>query len=195
MFSKDLFCQQMSQQNVELLPPTHLSLLPPMRHSATVWLHAERICDKMVQPNSCTRKELFMETVVIERSIVVTADRERVWQAITAPEHIAHWFEPIRFERLAVGEALTFSWGGEGSIALVEPMERFGFRWQIAPPHPAQTLVIFALETVPEGTRITVTEQGFEALPDEVREIRFQDNVQGWEKELGELLAYLISRG
>jgi len=73
-------------------------------------------------------------------------------------------------------------------------MDRFGFRWQIAPPHPAQTLVIFALETVPEGIRITVTEQGFEALPDEVRAIRFQDNVQGWEKELGELIAYLTSR-
>jgi len=105
-----------------------------------------------------------MEAVVIERSIVVTADRERVWRAITTPEHIAQWFEPIRFERLAVGEALTFGWDGEGSIALVEPMDRFGFRWQIAPPHPAQTLVVFALETVPEGTRIIVTEQGFEAL-------------------------------
>ncbi len=92
-----------------------------------------------------------MEAVMIERSIVVKADRERVWQAITTPEHIAKWFEPIRFERLAVGESLTFGWGGEGSIALVEPMDRFGFRWQIAPPHPAQTLVVFALETVPEG--------------------------------------------
>jgi hypothetical protein len=54
--------------------------------------------------------------------------------------------------------------------------------------------VIFALETVPEGTRITVTEQGFEALPDEVREARFKDNTQGWEHMLGELLAYVTSR-
>ncbi len=88
-----------------------------------------------------------MEALVIERSIVVMADRERVWQAITTPEHLAQWFEPIRFERLAVGEALTFGWGGAGSIALVEPMDRFGFRWQIAPPHPAQTLVILAYLT------------------------------------------------
>lgn len=135
-----------------------------------------------------------MEAVVLERSIVVKADRERVWRAITTPERITKWFEPIRFERLAVGEVLTFSWNGEGSIVLVEPMDRFGFRWQIAPPHPAQTLVIFALETVPEGTRITVTEQGFEALPDEVREARFKDNTQGWEHMLGELRAYVTSR-
>ena len=135
-----------------------------------------------------------MEAVMIERSIVVKADRERVWRAITTPEHLAKWFEPISFERLAVGEALTFGWDGEGSIALVEPMDRFGFRWQIAPPHPAQTLVVFALETVPEGTRITVTEQGFEALPDEVRTIRFKDNTQGWEHMLNSLSTYLTSR-
>jgi uncharacterized protein YndB with AHSA1/START domain len=135
-----------------------------------------------------------METVVIERSIVVKADRERVWRAITTPEHIAKWFEPIQVERLAVGEALTFSWNGAGSIALIEPMDRFGFRWQIAPPHPAQTLVIFTLEIVPEGTRVTVTEQGFEALPDEMRELRFKDNIQGWEHMLGELLVYLTAR-
>ncbi|QBD75647.1 ATPase [Ktedonosporobacter rubrisoli] len=132
-----------------------------------------------------------MEPVVIERSIVVKADRERAWKAITTPELIEKWFEPIYFERLAVGEALTFTWGGKGSIALVEPMERFGFRWQSAKPHPAQTLVIFVLETVSEGTRITVTEQGFEALPEEIRQAHFQQNTQGWEKELGELSAYL----
>jgi uncharacterized protein YndB with AHSA1/START domain len=132
-----------------------------------------------------------MEAVVIKRSIVVKADRERVWRAITTPEHIAKWFEPIRFERLAIGEALTFGWDGEGSIALVEPMDRFGFRWQIAPPHPAQTLVVFALETVPEGTRITVTEQGFEALPEDVRQGHLKNNTQGWEHMLGELFAYL----
>lgn len=99
-----------------------------------------------------------MEAVVITQSIVIMADRERVWRAITTLEHIAKWFQPIHFERLAVGEALTFDRGAKGSIVLVEPMDRFGFRGQIAPPHPAQTLVIFALETVPEGTRITVTE-------------------------------------
>ncbi len=132
-----------------------------------------------------------MEAIVIERSIVIKADRERVWRAITTPEHMAKWFQPVHFERLAVGEAVTFDRGTQGSIVIVEPMDRFGFRGQIAPPHPAQTLVIFMLETVPEGTRITVTEQGFEALPDQVREIRYKDNMQGWEKVLSSLSTHL----
>jgi len=132
-----------------------------------------------------------MEAIVIERNIVVRAKRERVWRAITTPAEIAKWFEPIHFERLAIGEPLAFNWGGAGEIALIEPMARFGFRWQIAPPHPAQTLVIFELETVAEGTRITITEHGFEALSDEVRQTHVRNNIQGWKKMLGQLRTYL----
>ena len=132
-----------------------------------------------------------MEAVVITQSIVIQADRSRVWRAITTPGQIAKWFQPIHFERLAVGEAVTLDRGAKGSIALIEPMDRFGFHGQIAPPHPAQTLMIFTLETVPEGTRLTVTEQGFEALPEEVRESFFKGNIQGWEKVLSNLIAYV----
>lgn len=134
-----------------------------------------------------------MPAVVIERSIVVKAERSRVWQAITTPESMTKWFQPVHFEHLVEGSAMTFDGGAQGSIVIVEPMERFGFRGQIAPPHPAQTLVIIALETVPEGTRVTVTEQGFESLPDEVRASRFKDNMQGWERVLNSLSAYLTS--
>src|SRR5690242_7953619 len=102
-----------------------------------------------MQLTGCTRKENLVEEVVITQSII-QADRERVWQAITTPEQIARWFQPIHFERLVVGEAVVFDRGAKGSIALIEPMDRFGFRGQIAPPHPAQTLVIFTLETVSE---------------------------------------------
>lgn len=129
--------------------------------------------------------------MVIERSIIVKADRERVWRAMTTPESIAKWFQPVHFERLVVGETVTFERGAQGLIVIVEPMDRFGFRGQIAPPHPAQTLVVFLLETVPEGTRITVTEEGFEALPDHIRECCYKDNIQGWEKVLSELSVHL----
>jgi uncharacterized protein YndB with AHSA1/START domain len=132
-----------------------------------------------------------MESKVIERSIVVKADRERIWWAITMPDLIARWFEPIHFERLAVGEALSFGWDGAGEIVLVEPMDRFGFSWQIAPPNPLQTTVVFDLETVPEGIRITVREYGFEKLPEVVRQKHIDQNTAGWETMLAHLLAYL----
>ena len=132
-----------------------------------------------------------MDPIVIERSIVVSASRERVWRALTTPAEIAKWFEPIGFDRLAVGEPLTFTWGGAGEIALVEPMNRFGYRWQLVPPHPGQTLVVFTLDSVPEGTRITITETGFEALPEHARQTKLTDNTGGWEYMLGRLGEYL----
>jgi uncharacterized protein YndB with AHSA1/START domain len=132
-----------------------------------------------------------MDPIIIERSLVIRASRERVWRALTTPAEIAKWFEPIGFARLAVGEPLTFTWGGAGEIALVEPPHRFGYRWQLVPPHPEQTLVVFSLESVPDGTRVTITETGFEALPDDARQKKLTDNTGGWEAMIAQLGEYV----
>ena len=42
------------------------------------------------------------------------------------------------------------------------------------------TLVVFELQEVPEGTLLTVTESGFDAIPPERRAAAFRDNEQGW---------------
>jgi uncharacterized protein YndB with AHSA1/START domain len=138
-----------------------------------------------------------MDAITAERSIVVAADRERVWRAISRPEAFTRWFkEPqMEFERLEVGQVISFRSGDQihppGKIAIVEPPERFGFYWQAAPNNPAMTLVTFRLETVPEGTRITVTEQGFEQLPGDLPETLSKRNAQGWGIALDRLAEYL----
>ena len=35
-----------------------------------------------------------MDQLIVERSIWIEAPRERVWQAVTDPEHVAHWLLP-----------------------------------------------------------------------------------------------------
>ena len=131
-------------------------------------------------------------TMEIRRSVVVAADREKVWQAITRPEQFSEWFGgKIQFERLAVGEGMTFFETEPGTIAIVEPPERFGFYWTAETGYPVETLVTFHLETVPEGTRITVTETGFEALPEEVRQTPFDRNSEGWSIQMENIAAYL----
>lgn len=135
-----------------------------------------------------------------QRSIIIAADRDRVWQAITTPEQISQWFDSsMKWDfRLAVGEMITFSANGEtlgsGTIAVVEPPERFAFRWTPEPGNPAETVVTFALEAVAEGTRVTITEAGFEALPDDVRQRRRSMNAEGWGIALNNLAAYLGDR-
>jgi uncharacterized protein YndB with AHSA1/START domain len=121
----------------------------------------------------------------ITRSITVSAPQERVWKTITKLHNLNKWFGPLvlEFEHLTVGEKIAFTYEGKttyGSIAAVEPIGRFAFRWQAHPDHEVHNLVTFQLEEVGEGTKITVTEEGFDALPAAVREKQFKDNVQGW---------------
>jgi uncharacterized protein YndB with AHSA1/START domain len=126
-----------------------------------------------------------MEAVMIERSVITSASRERVWKAITNPKNLSKWHTPLsmHFERLAVGEIITFDYdntSNQGSIAIVEPQTRFGYRWKAHPDYEIQTLVTYTLKDVDEGTLVTITEEGFDALPAEARQERIDLNSQGW---------------
>lgn len=132
-------------------------------------------------------------TLEIQRTIVVNASRERVWKAITTPEKISQWFEKVSFDGLEAGAPMTMTEHREITmeVALVEPMDRFGWRWKVMPPDPTMTLVVFTLETVPEGTRVTVRETGFDALPADLLQKSYQNNNEGWDAKIADLAAYL----
>lgn len=130
----------------------------------------------------------------IRQSIVVKANRERVWRALTHPDHFSRWFGmKIEFPVLAVGEDMIFDpdgLNGKGRIAAVEPMDRFAFYWTQM-EKPIETLVTFQLETVAEGTRVTVTDVGYDALPENVIERRFKMNNDGWAEQMHNIAKYV----
>ena len=135
--------------------------------------------------------------ISIKRSITVAADQERVWKAITQPEQIKKWFDTFQIEKLAPGETMIMYHDGKViatcRIAAVEPPSRFAFYWPLEPGYAAETLVTYFLESVPEGTRITVTEEGFDSavVPEELRERRFKLNSEGWGIAMDGLAKYL----
>jgi hypothetical protein len=53
------------------------------------------------------------------------------------------------------------------------------------------TLVEFRLEPTPHGTRLTVRESGFAALPDGMRAKAMRDNTKGWEEQMGNVRAHV----
>ena len=53
------------------------------------------------------------------------------------------------------------------------------------------TLVEFLLQPVADGTRITLRESGFAALPESVRGTATEENIGGWAEEMDHLAAYL----
>ncbi|MBI1259548.1 MAG: hypothetical protein GC204_18935 [Chloroflexi bacterium] len=136
-------------------------------------------------------------TMTATRSAIVKADQARVWQAITEATRISQWFDShMQWEfEPQVGAKITFYYEGKaignGRIVTVEAQERFAFHWTPEPGNPVESLVTFVLENVPEGTRVTITEAGFEALPETLRQKRYEMNDMGWGIALDRLTAYL----
>jgi len=140
----------------------------------------------------------------IEKQVVLKAPRARVWHALADAEEFGRWFG-CRFEGgfspgRRVKGTITDPPGYEHLewdvlVERMEPERLFSFRWHPGadPPGPEvpRTLVTFTLEEVPEGTRLTLVESGFDALPAERRARAFSDNEQGWQEQMGRIARHV----
>jgi uncharacterized protein YndB with AHSA1/START domain len=97
---------------------------------------------------------------VVERELVVEADPERVWDALTDESILADWFAPEAQLDPAVGGEVEFECEDgrrAGTVVRVEPERELAFTW--ARPGEDESLVEFTLEPVVGGTRIVVKER------------------------------------
>jgi uncharacterized protein YndB with AHSA1/START domain len=157
----------------------------------------------------------------IEKSIVLRATRARVWRALTDPKEFGDWFG-MRFDgafvpgarvgatvvgttvdpEIAKAQQQHAGIRFDIFIERVEPEHRFSFRWHPGPPDPKRdlaaeptTLVDFTLDETPDGTRLTVTESGFDRLSPDRRAVAFSSNEQGWGIVVGLAAKHLAARG
>ena len=145
----------------------------------------------------------------IAKEILLRAPLARVWRAISDPDEFGAWFRVemsgVRFEPgKPVHAKMTYP-GHEGTpfemvVDRMEAPRRFSFRWHpygIDPNHDysdePMTLVEFALEEVEEGTKLTVTESGFDAIPLARRAEAFRMNSEGWSEQIRNIEAYVSS--
>lgn len=159
-----------------------------------------------------------MTTDKIEKTAIFKAPLAKVWKAISDAEAFGTWFG-IRFdgpfvegqtvtgtmtttqvdEEVAKHQAPYTGLRFELHIERIEAMRLFSFRWQPDPdekdPKAPKTLVTFVLEEVPEGTRLTLTESGYDALALERRAQVMADNEGGWEMQLSLIGKYLQRQG
>ncbi len=135
----------------------------------------------------------------IERTITVTSPIAKVWEALTAAEHLAQWFGDSAEVDLRPGGALRFGWSdyGEsvaGVVEEVDPPARFSYRWDAGRDDAGRmwsTKVTFTLSEVEGTTTVTVAETGLAALPDELHGKTLEENTSGWRSELADLQQYL----
>jgi uncharacterized protein YndB with AHSA1/START domain len=140
----------------------------------------------------------------IEKSVELNAPIERVWRALVDHEEFGAWFRVKLDQPFVPGGVSTgqmtypgyehLPWKAQ-VVAMDEP-RLFSFRW----PHMDEkqevredwpwTLVEFRLEPTEIGTRLTVTESGFDSLPAERRAENYRGNEQGWAEQMGNIKAY-----
>jgi uncharacterized protein YndB with AHSA1/START domain len=153
----------------------------------------------------------------IQKQIILRATQERVWRAITDAKQFGSWFG-VKFDgeftagAPVVGRIAPTTVDSEIAkmqerhagarfefvVDRIEPMHHFSFRW-----HPfaidqsvdysdePMTHVTFALEAVPQGTMLTITETGFDAIPLARRNDAFEANDEGWGAQTMLLEKYL----
>ena len=119
-----------------------------------------------------------MDAIVIERAIWVKAPIERVWQAITQPEQLKKWYAPgcdWEIPRLQAGAPVKFH-NTETDIQLatievVDAPRQLRLRWQADATNSEAALNnTFWLAEENGGTRVTITQTGYESLPADQRQ-------------------------
>lgn len=142
----------------------------------------------------------------IEKEIVLPAPRERVWRALTDVREFNRWFGVALTAPFAPGAVVSGQLASPGYQHLtmtvwveeMVPERRFSFRWH---PYAIEegidysaeptTLVSFTLEDVEGGTRLTIVESGFDAIPESRRDRAFRANSEGWAIQLENVRRHL----
>lgn len=147
----------------------------------------------------------------IVKTVMLEAPVSRVWRALADPSEFGQWFrvrldQPFQPGSLSTGQMTYPGYEHYPWRATIERMEeeRFlSFRWhdfdeQSGLPISEQptTLVEFALEPAADDrTKLTITESGFESLPESRRIEVMRGNTEGWNIQAENIAAHVASSG
>jgi uncharacterized protein YndB with AHSA1/START domain len=142
----------------------------------------------------------------IEKGVVLSAPRSRVWRAITTAEEFGAWFQVNLEGAFAEGATIRGRITHPGYehltvdmlVERIEPERYFSYRWHPYAIDPAvdysaepTTLVEFTLEESEGGTAVTIVESGFDRIPLARRAEAFRMNDEGWAGQIRNLERYV----
>jgi uncharacterized protein YndB with AHSA1/START domain len=141
----------------------------------------------------------------IEKTVDLRAPIERVWRAVTDHVEFGQWFRVALDGPFIVGEVtrgrMTYPgyehmpWASR--VLTMDAPRLFVFQWphseEDEAPDDAEiwTTVEFRLEPTASGTRVTIIESGFDALPPGKRETALRSNEGGWEEQTRNIQAHV----
>ncbi|HEV2363924.1 MAG TPA: SRPBCC family protein [Caulobacteraceae bacterium] len=142
----------------------------------------------------------------IEKTVELNASPARVWKAISDYREFGAWFgvalegpfEPGREARGKITEPGYERFPWRAMVQKIQPQQLFSFTWHpfaVDPEHDysgeTPTLVEFRIEPTVGGTRLTITESGFDKVPAARRGEAFLRNDEGWTIQAGRIAAHV----
>jgi uncharacterized protein YndB with AHSA1/START domain len=138
----------------------------------------------------------------VRRTIRIAAPVEKVWQAVTEPEHISKWFGRTVLDGTGPGAEGTMTFPDYGAVPIrveaVDAPRMVAYRWgnddasgrmPDRVDEATTTVFTFTLEAVADGTELTVVETGFDRTSDPSANLAAHG--EGWVSELDKLVALL----
>jgi uncharacterized protein YndB with AHSA1/START domain len=142
----------------------------------------------------------------IEKHIELRAPVSKVWRALTDHREFGTWFRVKLDQPFKAGSPSTghitypgyehLKW--EANVKSIEPETYFAFTWHPYAIDPDQdysaeppTLVEFRLAPTKDGTRLTITESGFDKIPAGRRMEAFRMNDGGWAEQMKNIEAHV----
>jgi len=142
----------------------------------------------------------------IEKVVDLAAPVARVWRAITDHKEFGEWFRVRLDNPFKVGATTTGNITYPGYehvkwVSVTEQMDHerlFAFSWPPSAVDPdteydaeAKVHVEFRLEPIGEGTRLTITETGFQQFPEAKRLEVLRSNTEGWDIQAKNVAAHV----
>jgi len=149
-------------------------------------------------------------TNTIEKHADLRAPIARVWRALSDSREFGSWFgvaleTPFTPGKTSAGHITVKGYEhvrAEFHVDRVDPRTHtLVFRWRpyaIDPDYDYSkepyTTVTLALSEIPTGTRLAITETGFDGIPAARRAKAFEMNGSGWEQQAVQIADYLAKQ-
>jgi uncharacterized protein YndB with AHSA1/START domain len=153
----------------------------------------------------------------IKKQVLLNSPQSRVWKALTTSSEFGTWFgmklegpfkagetikgkiaptavdpEVAKMQEPHAGKAVNFF------VDRIEPESKFVIKWHPFAIDPNKdyskepmTLITFSLEKKEDGTLLTITEDGFDKIPESRRAEALKANDGGWAKQTELIQKYL----
>lgn len=142
----------------------------------------------------------------IEKQLVIKAPINEVWRAISDSKAFGTWFRANFDGKFEAGNKVSAHMTIPGFehmkfeivVDRVESEKLFSFRWHPFAIDPSvdysgepMTLVEFKLEQDGEATKLSITESGFDKIPESRRDEAFRMNDGGWSAQSQNLASHV----